>query len=56
MRNLYVYTWGNNSKRARMKGRACRVLARLALNSCLIVFVDNGQQEVISRNALRRKR
>jgi hypothetical protein len=49
----YVYIWGNNSKRATLKGRRCKVLQRLALNSCIVEF-ENGQREVISRNALRR--
>lgn len=50
---LYRYTWGNNAKRATMKGRTCRVLARGAMNSALIEFED-GQREVVSRNALRK--
>ena len=50
---VYVYTWGNNPKRATLKGRRCKVLQRLALNSCVVEF-ENGQREVISRNALRR--
>lgn len=53
---LYVYRWGNNEKRATMKGRICRVLGRGQMNSCLIEFVDNGQCEVTSRNALRKTR
>lgn len=52
---LYTYTWGNNEKRKTLKGRACEVVARLARNSCLVRFTDNGQEEVVSRNALRRK-
>ncbi len=55
MMRQYLYAWGNNPKRKTMKGRCCVVLARGSMNSCLIVFVDDGQQEVISRNALRRK-
>jgi len=51
---MYIYRWGNNPKRASLKGRQCKVLARGALNSCLVQF-ENGQREVISRNALRRK-
>lgn len=51
----YIYTWGNNPKRATMKGRRCKVLARLALNSCVIEF-ENGQKEVVSRNALRKEK
>jgi len=51
---LYTYAWGNNSKRATLKGRVCRVLARLKKNSIVIEFVDNEQREVVSRNAIRR--
>jgi hypothetical protein len=49
----YIYTWGNNPKRATLKGRRCKVTARGGLNSCVVEF-ENGQSEVISRNALRR--
>jgi len=51
---LYEYTWGNNEKREGMKGRRCVILKRLKRNSALIEFVDGGQREVVSRNALRR--
>ena len=54
MPQLYTYQWGNNPKRATMKGRVCEVLGRGKMNSCLVRFVDNGQEEVISRNALRK--
>ena len=37
-----------------LKGRKCKVLKRLKLNSCIVKFIDNGQIECISRNALRR--
>ena len=49
----YRYTWGNNSKRLELKGRICKILKRLSLNSAIVEF-ENGQREVISRNALRR--
>jgi hypothetical protein len=48
----YIYSWGNNPKRAELKGHECFVLKRLSMNSALVVFT-NGQREVISRNALR---
>lgn len=47
------YVWGNNAKRATMKGRACRVIARGRMNSVLIQFLDTGQREIVSRRALR---
>jgi hypothetical protein len=49
----FRYDWGNNSRRAELKGRACEVLARGAMNSVLIRFED-GRCEVVSRRALRR--
>lgn len=51
---LYRYAWGNNSKRLTLKGRLCRVLARLRMNSIVIQFTDNDQIEVTSRNAIRK--
>lgn len=51
---LYIFCWGNNEKRKNMKGRVCRVLKRGKKNSCSIEFTDNGQKEIVSRNALRK--
>jgi len=51
---LYVYCWANNPKRATLKGRRCHVLGRGKMNSCLVEF-ENGQREVISRNAIRKE-
>ena len=53
-RATYTFRWGNTPKRAAMKGRRLVVLARGAMNSALVRFIDNDQLEVISRNALRR--
>jgi len=49
----YIYIWGNNPKRQTLKGRKCHILQRFTMNSALIEF-ENGQKEVISRNALRK--
>jgi hypothetical protein len=51
---LYRYVWGNNAKRATMKGRVCRIVCTGTMNSVGIEFCDNGQREVVSRHALRR--
>uniref|UniRef100_A0A6M3XH07 Uncharacterized protein n=1 Tax=viral metagenome TaxID=1070528 RepID=A0A6M3XH07_9ZZZZ len=51
---VYRYVWKNNEKRRMLYGRHCRVLARGTMNSALVEFVDTGQRECISRNALRR--
>ena len=52
---LYVYRWTNNEKRQTLRHRTCRLLVRGAMNSALVEFVDNGQREVVSRNALRKQ-
>jgi hypothetical protein len=51
---LYEYCWANNEKRVTMQGRICKVLARGKMNSALIEFPDNSEQECVSRNALRK--
>lgn len=45
----YVYAWN----RCGRKGQTCKLLARGAMNSCLLEF-DDGFRMVTSRNALRR--
>lgn len=50
---LYKYVWGNNEKRRELCGRQCVVLTRLSFNSAIVQF-ENGQREIISRNALRK--
>jgi hypothetical protein len=49
----HVYVWGNNSKRAAYRGRACRIVARGRMRSVLIEFED-GERTVTSARALRR--
>lgn len=49
----YFYAWKNNAKRATMHQRRFRVVARGVMNSALVEF-ENGQREVISRNAIRK--
>jgi len=51
---LYVFAWGNNAKRATLKGRTCQIVSRLRMNSAVIRFTDTGQIEVVSRNAIRK--
>ena len=51
---LYEYKWSNNPKRATLRDRKCFVICRGTMNSCMVEFVDNGEREVISRNALRK--
>ena len=53
MMYLYIFVWRNNEKRAQLYGKRLRVLARGAMNSALVEF-ENGQREIISRNAIRK--
>lgn len=50
---IYYYAWKNNPKREELYGRRFRVIARGSMNSVLVEFED-GQKEIISRNAIRR--
>lgn len=50
---VLVYVWGNNSRRAALKGRDCVVEARGAMNTILIRFLDNGERVTTSRYAVR---
>lgn len=50
----YLYKWCNNDKRKTLYGRTCKLLVRGLANSALVEF-ENGQREVISRNALRKE-
>ena len=52
----FVYQWGNNPKRATLKGRACHIIAHGTLRSVLVEFEDTGQREVVSRRALHEAR
>jgi hypothetical protein len=51
--SLFVYVWANNTKRATLKNRRCRVVAAGRMCSVLVEFED-GQREIVSRRALRR--
>jgi hypothetical protein len=54
MKKVYRYTWKNNEKRARLYDRECIIEASGKKNSVLIRFIDDGQQEIVSRNALKK--
>ena len=51
---IYIFTWGNNSKRVTMKGRKCEVISRGKKNSILIQFTDNNQREIVSGNSIKK--
>lgn len=48
----YVYFWKNNELRAKLKGRALKVLKWGKKNSVLVEFED-GLRVLTSRNAIR---
>ncbi len=56
MSSIYLYAWRNNNRRRLLYGRTCQVICRGTMNSALVEFVDTGEREVVSRNALRRVR
>lgn len=56
---LYRYCWGNDKTpegkfRLRFKGRICCVLFRSKMNTAQVKFIDNNEQTICSRNALRK--
>jgi hypothetical protein len=53
--NVYVFAWGNNPRRAELKGRLCVVEARGAMSTVLVRFLDTGERVTTSRRALRHK-
>lgn len=50
----HTYGWKNNEKRVTLFKRPCRILARGTMSSVLIEF-ENGDREIVSRRALRRR-
>ena len=52
----YRFVWGNNPKRATLKGRRCVIEATGAKGTVQVRFLDNGQVEFVSRRALRKER
>ena len=52
-RMSYRYAWGNNERRAELKGRECVIEARGALGTVLVRFLDTGERVTTSRRALR---
>lgn len=49
----YRFAWGNNEKRATLKGRRCKIVTSGAKGSVMVEF-ENGQREIVSRRPLRR--
>lgn len=51
----FVYGWGNNAKRATLKGRRCRILAGPSRMRTVLIEFENGQRETSSVRALRNR-
>ena len=49
----YVFSWGNNPRRAQLKGRFCEVLASGRMGTVLVRFFDTGECVTTSYRALR---
>jgi hypothetical protein len=50
---IYTFAWGNNPRRAALKGRRCRVLARGRRGTVLVEFLDTGERVTCSFRAIR---
>ena len=50
---VMVYVWGNNPRRAELRGRPCVVLARGRMNTILAQFLDTGEKVTTARHAVR---
>ena len=51
---VYRYAWGDNPRRAELKGRLCVVVARGRMRTVLVEFLDTGERVTTSERALRR--
>jgi hypothetical protein len=49
----YTFAWGNNPRRAELKGRRCVVEARGRMRTVLVRFLDTGERVTTSARALR---
>ena len=54
MTAVYVFGWGNNARRAELKGRRCVIEAVGTMRTVLVRFVDTGERVTTSRRALRK--
>ena len=50
---MHVYAWGNNPRRAELKGRRCVVEARGRMGTVRVRFLDTGERVTTSYRALR---
>lgn len=52
--SVYIYAWGNNPRRAELKGRRCVIEARGQMRTILVRFLDTGERVTTSARAVRR--
>jgi len=50
---VYVYTWGNNPRRAELKGRRCVIEAKGKMGTILVRFLDTNERVTTSHYAVR---
>lgn len=50
---VYRYAWGNNSRRAALKGRLCVIETTGGKQTALVRFLDSGERVTTSIRALR---
>lgn len=50
----YVYAWGNNERRAELKGRRCRITATGTRMRSVEVEFENGDRLITSVRALKK--
>jgi len=53
---VFIFTWGNNPRRAELKGRRCVIEASGRMNTVLVRFLDTGERVTTSRRALKEDR
>lgn len=49
----FEYAWGNNARRAELKGRTCTIVAHGSRMYSVLVEFEDGERVVTSRRALR---
>lgn len=52
MTTVFRYRWGNNERRAELKGRRCVIEARGKMGTILVRFLDTGERVTTSYRAV----
>lgn len=53
-RREFEYAWGNNPRRAELKGKPCTIVAHGSRMYSVLVEFEDGQRVVTSRRALKK--